>query len=148
MIMKLFSKIKALEYVALIALIASLLWPSHIGLFFAIACGMAIGSYATTAVARLPSGTLFKRHDPFCASCKKLLAPRDLFPIFSYLVNLGRCRFCNKRIPMQLFIVESTVTTIFVFSYLWFGFGLAYISLSLTCSFVVVLLFSYPRAFS
>lgn len=39
-------------------------------------------------------------------SCKRNLAWYDLFPVLSYLMLLGKCRFCHKKIPTGNFLAE------------------------------------------
>ncbi len=41
-----------------------------------------------------------------CNACGKRLAPRDLIPIFSQVMNRLRCRFCGDKIPLRYLFFE------------------------------------------
>ncbi|MCD6421937.1 prepilin peptidase, partial [bacterium] len=41
-----------------------------------------------------------------CDSCRQKLAFKDLIPIFSFLWLRGRCRYCGRPIPWELFLIE------------------------------------------
>lgn len=42
----------------------------------------------------------------FCDNCKKILRWYDLFPILSYILLSGKCRYCHKKIPLEETVVE------------------------------------------
>lgn len=42
----------------------------------------------------------------YCPNCKRKLQWYDLFPVFSYLILRGKCRYCRKKIGMEYLIVE------------------------------------------
>ena len=57
---------------------------------------------------------LFRRS--YCAGCHQELKAGDLIPIFSYLYKKGRCSYCNKKIPLDIFLYEIfTFITIILF---------------------------------
>lgn len=41
-----------------------------------------------------------------CNACGQKLAPRDLVPVLSQLINRLRCRFCQSKIPIRYLILE------------------------------------------
>jgi leader peptidase (prepilin peptidase) / N-methyltransferase len=53
----------------------------------------------------------------YCDSCKKQLKWYDLFPIISYLVLKGQCRYCHKKISAEVLVVEvlSGIVTALIF---------------------------------
>lgn len=74
-------------------------------LFFIV--GSAFGSFLNVFVDKIIVGrSLFGRS--CCDHCKRILAPWDLVPIFSYLVLGGRCRYCKRPISLKYPIVEAT----------------------------------------
>lgn len=94
-----------------------------IGLIMMLIIGPAIGNYATSVVYRLPRGqTPFEKH-PYCGSCNTLLAPKDLFPIWSYVFLRGKCRYCGVHIPPVHTVVEVASGLLFVVNFLVLGFG-------------------------
>lgn len=42
----------------------------------------------------------------YCLHCKKSLQWYDLFPVLSYLVLKGKCRYCGKSIGLKYLVVE------------------------------------------
>lgn len=57
-----------------------------------------IGSFLGVVVSRVeaPATILWGRSE--CPQCRHRLAPRDLVPLLSWLVQRGRCRFCGQPI--------------------------------------------------
>jgi len=50
----------------------------------------------------------------FCPHCKHTLSWRDLFPVFSFLVLKGKCRYCKKNISWQYPLVELATGLVFL----------------------------------
>lgn len=85
--------------------------------FFAI--GAVLGSFLNVLIDRLSTGRSFTTGRSYCEHCKKTLKTADLVPIFSYLLLLGRCRYCKKNIPFRIFFVELFCGLLFPFVYLY-----------------------------
>ena len=109
-----------------------------IGLVWAILFGLMFGSYATSFVARMPRGIMQKKEDPYCMSCKHPLERRDLYTIFSYIINHGKCRFCDIAIPKAIFYTETIVTIAYIIAYLQYGFSMYYIMMSFCYFFAII----------
>ncbi len=91
------------------------------GVIFMLVLGPAFGNYACSIVYRLPLGkTPFERH-PYCGHCNADLKPIDLFPILSYLMTRGKCRYCAGKIPGIYTVIELACLALFVFTFLRFG---------------------------
>ena len=80
--------------------------------------GLIIGSFVNVLIDRLPSGKFFSKPRSYCESCKKTLQWYDLFPILSYILLRGKCRYCKKPIPYRLPIVELLTGVGFVLIYI------------------------------
>lgn len=82
--------------------------------------GIALGSFLNVLIDRLSTGRSFVKGRSYCEHCKKTLRALDLIPLFSYLLLGGKCRFCKKRIPFRLFVVELliglTLPALYLFS--------------------------------
>lgn len=74
-------------------------------LFFGFVIGTILGSFAK-AVADRQQKQNSLRGRSYCMSCKHNLAWYDLFPVFSYLILLGKCRYCHKKIPIGNLLAE------------------------------------------
>lgn len=54
----------------------------------------------------------------FCPECKNQLAVIDLIPLGSYLILMGKCRYCRQKISWQYFFVELITGILFVLVFL------------------------------
>jgi len=89
--------------------------------------GSALGSFLAVVIDRSARGEQILSGRSKCEHCKKTLGVLDLVPIFSYLLLGGRCRYCHKKIPKHLFILEvvcGILGTIFVYYALSNGLAL------------------------
>lgn len=111
------------------------------GLILMVVLGPAVGNYATSVVYRLPiRQTPFEKH-PYCGSCGNFLQPRDLFPILSYCLNKGQCRFCGFKIRFGYTAIEILCGFIFVLGFLKYGVGEDFILTTTIGVFLVILVF-------
>lgn len=92
-------------------------------LFLGIIIGTILGSFAKAVADRLAKQNSLRGRS-YCASCKHNLAWYDLFPIISYTMLLGKCRYCHKSIPIGNFIAEIFMGIIVVLIFLSQGFDL------------------------
>ena len=77
--------------------------------------GLIFGSFINVLVIRLNTGKSVGGRS-FCVACGHKLSVHDLVPLFSYLLLLGRCRYCKCRISLQYPIVEVTTAILFALS--------------------------------
>lgn len=84
-------------------------WTWVVGLFL----GATIGSFLNMLIYRLPRMgpevkdlSLTKPSHSICPSCKHRLGPLDLMPLFSWLFQGGKCRYCKAKIGARYFVVE------------------------------------------
>lgn len=78
-------------------------WTWVVGLFI----GAAIGSFLNVVIYRMPRGlSLSNPPKSFCPSCNHSLGVLDLFPLLSWLLLRGRCRYCGNKISVRYFLVE------------------------------------------
>jgi prepilin signal peptidase PulO-like enzyme (type II secretory pathway) len=69
--------------------------------------GLALGSFLTCIIYRLPRGLAFTgRERSRCPSCGTILGWRELVPVFSYLFQEGKCRHCGKAIGVRYVLIE------------------------------------------
>jgi len=73
---------------------------------FVFMLGAVIGSFLNVLIYRLPRSLDFVKGFSFCPACEHRLYPKDLVPIFSYLVLRGKCRYCGVSISSRYMIVE------------------------------------------
>ena len=74
---------------------------------FAIALGLAFGSFLNVVIHRLPRGESLSTPGSRCPACDKPIAPYDNLPVVSWLVLLGKARCCGARISPRYPLVEA-----------------------------------------
>lgn len=96
---------------------------------FVLVLGLCLGSFATALVYRIPRGIAWARpsndnkaNRSRCPSCHTVLGALDLFPVFSWLLSHGRCRYCGEKISAIYPTIELT-TMVLVFG-IFFAWGL------------------------
>jgi leader peptidase (prepilin peptidase)/N-methyltransferase len=89
---------------------------------FALAPGLALGSFLNVVAARVPLRRSIVSPGSACMSCGHEIAWHDNIPLLSWLLLRGRCRACGARIPFRYPAVEL-VTALLVAGCVW-KFGL------------------------
>jgi len=80
-------------------------------LFFALT-GLALGSFGTMLLYRLPKGeTIMGRSQ--CTTCNHILSWHDLIPIFSFLCLGCCCNYCKKKISWRYPFLEAITALVF-----------------------------------
>ena len=76
--------------------------------------GLLIGSFLNVCIYRLPRDlSVVMPSRSFCPECEKTIAWYDNIPVVSYFVLRGRCRHCEKRIPLRYLLVELSTGAAF-----------------------------------
>ena len=111
--------------------------------------GTALGSFISVIASRYNTGLPFLKGRSVCFSCNTQLSKKDLIPIFSFLSLGGRCRYCQSKIPAEVFITEilmgilaffvASKAQIFNFQFSIFNLTYFFILLSI---FAIILLIS------
>lgn len=86
--------------------------------------GLAFGSFASVLIHRLHTrkkGIFIGRS--ICPKCASQLAKRDLVPLFSYVVNKFKCRFCKEPIAFRYPLLELSMAGIFLLTTALIGTG-------------------------
>ena len=109
---------------------------------FVIIIGLAMGSFITMASFRFAQeGKRVKElilMGSFCPDCHSPLKARNLIPLFSWLIQKGKCSFCGKKIALRYPLIELASALVFVVVYLASGKEL--FSLDLVMLFIIAVL--------
>jgi leader peptidase (prepilin peptidase)/N-methyltransferase len=106
---------------------------------FALAPGLAIGSFLNVVAARVPLKRSIVSPGSACMSCGHVLAWYENVPVVSWLALRGRCKGCGARIGVVYPAVELVTALLIAASFLAFGFsGKAFVA-SLFCAALVVI---------
>ena len=76
--------------------------------------GTLFGSFYTLAVYRIPKRQDIVHTHSYCPNCNHKLGLLDLFPIFSYILLGGKCRYCKEKIRPRYLILEALSGILFV----------------------------------
>jgi leader peptidase (prepilin peptidase)/N-methyltransferase len=79
--------------------------------------GLIWGSFLNVVIYRLPIGKNIVVPRSFCPGCGKTIKFYDNIPVISYIILLGKCRYCKVKISWLYPLVELLTA---------FGFWLAY----------------------
>jgi prepilin signal peptidase PulO-like enzyme (type II secretory pathway) len=89
-------------------------WPMLFVTGMVVFLGLVLGSFTTCVVYRVPRGLSLWRENngsyrSFCPQCHAELHTKDLIPVFSWLLQRGRCRYCRAPIPVRYLWIEISV---------------------------------------
>lgn len=117
--------------------------PNVLVIVFAVVLGLALGSFTTCVVYRIPRGLSIWRNDKnsaayrsFCPHCQTPLQAKDLVPVLSWVFLKGRCRYCGKAIGSSYVMIEIVVVLLTVL--ILAGLGFSAIALLLCASIPVI----------
>lgn len=76
--------------------------------------GITIGSFLNVCIYRIPNKEDIAVERSHCMHCGHVLKWFELIPLFSFLVQGGKCRSCKKKISWQYPIVEFTNAVLWI----------------------------------
>ena len=82
--------------------------------------GLVWGSFCNALASRMPLEESMAGRSR-CPRCRHALAAHDLVPLVSYLLLLGRCRYCRHPISPRYPVVELASAVLFVQTYIHIG---------------------------
>ena len=103
--------------------------------------GICVGSFLNVLVDRLPREETIFVGRSHCDFCHRPLAWYDMFPLFSFLVLAGKCRYCHKFIGWKYPLIEFTTGIVFAsmpFLIPLSNIALFLIFLGICCCFIVI----------
>ncbi len=91
-------------------------------LFFIL--GITLGSFYMVVADRVPKGESIVFPPSHCNNCNHRLTPIELIPIFSYIIQGGKCKKCKAKLSILYPLFELSSGILFSLAYLSFGFSL------------------------
>ncbi len=79
--------------------------------------GAILGSFVKALADRSLADKSFRGRS-YCPECKHTLRWYDLLPIISYLILLGKCRYCREKIPIEYLLMEVAMGILIGFLFL------------------------------
>lgn len=83
-------------------------------LFCTVLLGLTMGSFASCMAWRIAQREDFLRGRSHCDECGHELTAKELVPVFSWLVQRGRCRWCGSKISVRCPFTELLCAAAFV----------------------------------
>ena len=76
-------------------------------LLFGFAIGASIGSFLTVVRYRLPQGKSLVTPGSHCDACLRPLRAVENIPLVSWIIQCGRCRTCDAKVPGVYPLIEA-----------------------------------------
>ena len=102
--------------------------------------GTFFGSFFTLAVYRIPKKEDILIKHSYCPNCNHKLGFFDLFPVFSYIILGGKCRYCNNKIRPRYLILE--LLSGFTFLFFALAFKVSVYNINNQINFAATLIYS------
>jgi len=83
-------------------------------IFIVAIAGLLIGSFLNVCIYRMPIEKSIISPRSYCPKCNHMIPWYDNIPVISFIMLLGRCRFCKKKISPRYAIVEILTSVVFV----------------------------------
>lgn len=115
--------------------------PMYVILFsvFSFLFGSVIGSFLNVVILRTPLKQSIITEPSHCFSCGHRLAWYDMIPIFSWLFQRGKCRYCKKPFSPRYMIFEAITAVMYCLAFLIFGLTLQLVYSAVLFAVLVVL---------
>ncbi len=110
--------------------------------YFYTVMGLVIGSFLNVCIYRLPRKESIAFPGSHCPHCGKGIRPYDNIPVLSYLLLMGKCRFCRQPISIQYPVVELLAGLSFYACFSAWGMAPATFVNSIFLSAIIVLIFT------
>ncbi|MBM7554613.1 prepilin peptidase [Thalassobacillus pellis] len=104
--------------------------------------GIICGSFFNVVGRRMPAGESFTYSRSKCPHCSHHLKSSDLIPLLSYVMLLGKCRYCHKPISFLYPSVELLTGIMFAVSFLTFGWSYEFAGALLLITLSMIILVS------
>lgn len=113
--------------------------PTPYAIAVGVTLGLLLGSFTTAVAYRVPRGMNWVSDRSKCPSCGHVLGILDLFPLLSWVLLRGKCRYCKTSFGTSYPLAELCVAAITTLWVVQFGLSLlTLIGLLLTISIVAM----------
>ena len=114
----------------------TILIPIYIVIFL---YGIVIGSFLNVCIYRIPKQENIAKVRSHCMQCDHQLKWYELIPLFSYLLQGGKCRVCKSKISVQYPLIEGANGILYVFIFMINGINVDSLLYCLLTSTLLVL---------
>ncbi|MDO8579742.1 MAG: prepilin peptidase [bacterium] len=115
----------------------------YIILFSLFIFGLIIGSFLNVVILRWNTGMSISRGRSKCFSCDKTLSWYELIPLFSFIVQLGKCRVCGSKISLQYPLVELATGILLLTTFIIISdsFAIFVLTAIVICLYIVIFVY-------
>lgn len=103
--------------------------------------GIIIGSFLNVCIYRIPREESIVYPSSHCTKCNTSLKWYDLIPMFSFLFQKGKCRYCGEPISPQYLIVELLNGVLYTTIFHFYGLTINFVFYSLLISVLMIISF-------
>lgn len=103
--------------------------------------GLLIGSFLNVCIYRIPREESIAFPPSHCPNCGTSLKWYNLVPVFSFIVQRGKCGYCGEKISPQYPIVELLNAISYLIIYTKFGLSLEFFFYAIIFSLLIVVTF-------
>lgn len=114
----------------------TILIPIYIAIFI---FGIVLGSFLNVCIYRIPQKQDIVKERSHCMQCGHPLGWYELIPLFSYLIQGGKCRACKSKISVQYPLIEGANGILYVFIFMINGINVDSLLYCLLTSALLVL---------
>jgi len=104
--------------------------------------GSAMGSFYHVIATRISKKLSIVSPPSHCEKCNHQLKWYELIPVISYIIQRGRCRECQEKIPISYLLMEICTGVLFAVCYHVFGFSLDLITSLIFVSSLIIIIIS------
>lgn len=101
--------------------------------------GAIFGSFYYVVAYRIPKGESIVSPPSHCPNCNHRLSPLELIPIFSFLLQGGKCKNCKQKISIFYPLFEIVCGILFGLSFLSYGLSLELIIVLTFISMIMII---------
>ena len=101
--------------------------------------GICIGSFLNVCIYRIPKHEDIVKLPSHCMSCGRQLRWYELIPVFSYLLQGGKCRNCKTKLSVQYPIIELLNGLLYLITFITYGLTIETVIYSLFSSVLIVI---------
>ncbi len=101
--------------------------------------GIVLGSFLNVCIYRIPQKQDIVKERSHCMQCGHPLGWYELIPLFSYLIQGGKCRACKSKISVQYPLIEGANGILYVFIFMINGINVDSLLYCLLTSALLVL---------
>lgn len=99
--------------------------------------GMLLSSFYGVVAMRIPNKESILGRS-YCPACKKPITFIDVLPLVGYIINKGKCRSCQTKIPVKYLLIEIIGGLLFLGAYLLYGFSIQFLISSIFISVFII----------